>query len=218
MSQAVQIDHQALRVNRQQEARIRITAPAFVDKPAVFLARHPCDIAVSWYIQFTKRVSIPKRELINARLAHPIDHTTISRWDFVMKSEIGLPSLIDFLNRWERNVSRMKNHLIIRYEDMRAKPAELLRNVTSFFGESFTDAEIEEAVAFSSFENLKRLEGSRVLTHGGYNKVDPKDPDTLKVRRGKILGYRDDFPPERVAEMDALVAERLSPTLGYGPS
>ncbi|MEQ8516502.1 MAG: hypothetical protein RIC38_12920, partial [Chromatocurvus sp.] len=34
-------------------------------KPVVFLARNPIDIAVSWYHQFTKRQSRAKQELIN---------------------------------------------------------------------------------------------------------------------------------------------------------
>ena len=46
------------------------------NKPVVLLVRHPADIAVSWYIQFTKRVSPAKRELINASLEHPIDIDT----------------------------------------------------------------------------------------------------------------------------------------------
>jgi hypothetical protein len=47
---------------------------------------------------------------------------------------------------------------------------------------------------------------------------DPADPATFKVRRGKVGGYRDYFSPEQVAEMDALVMEWLSPTLGYAPA
>ena len=34
-------------------------------KPILLLARNPCDIAVSWYFQFTRRQSAHKQELIN---------------------------------------------------------------------------------------------------------------------------------------------------------
>jgi hypothetical protein len=44
---------------------------------------------------------------------------------------------------------------------------------------------------------------------------DTRDPDSYKVRRGKIGGYQDYFTPEQVAEIDAIVAQQLSPTLGY---
>jgi hypothetical protein len=187
----------------------------FRDRRVVLLARHPCDIAVSWYIQFTKRISVAKREMINATLRQPIDHTTISQWDFVMNPEIGLPSLIEFLNTWERNLKQVEHSLITRYEDLRMRPAETLKKIMTFFEQDFSDAEIEAAVAFGSFDHMRQLESSRVLQRGGFSAYRAEDPETAKVRRGKILGYRNDFSPEKVAEMDRLVAERLSPTFGY---
>ena len=44
---------------------------------------------------------------------------------------------------------------------------------------------------------------------------NPKDPETFKVRRGKVNGYRDYFSPEQAAEMEELMNSRLSPTFGY---
>ncbi len=188
----------------------------FRDRRIVLLARHPCDIAVSWYIQFTKRVSVAKREMINATLQNPIDHTTIGKWEFVMNPEIGLPSLIEFLNTWERNLEKVEHSLITRYEDLRTEPHETLKKIMTFFEQDFSDDEIAAAVAFGSFDNMQKLESSRVLSRGGFSAYRPDDPETAKVRRGKILGYRNDFDPEKVAEMDRLVAETLSPTFGYG--
>jgi len=91
-------------------------------KAVVFLARHPCDIAVSWYHQFTKRQSKHKQELINAELDHPIDRDSIGMWDFVRNSEIGLLHLIEFLNGWQRRLAEHPNTLVIRYEDLRSEP------------------------------------------------------------------------------------------------
>lgn len=187
----------------------------FRDRRVVLLARHPCDIAVSWYIQFTKRVSAAKREMINATLKQPIDHTTIGKWEFVMNPEVGLPSLIEFLNTWERNLRRVEHSMIARYEDLRTRPAETLKAIMTFFEQDFSDEEIAAAVTFGSFDNMQKLESSRVLSRGGFSAYKPGDPETAKVRRGKILGYRNDFDAEKVAEMDELVAERLSPTFGY---
>ncbi len=188
----------------------------FRDRHIVLLARHPCDIAVSWYIQFTKRVSVAKREMINATLKQPIDHTTVDKWEFVMNPEIGLPSLIEFLNTWERNLRKVKHSLITRYEDLRTNPQETLKRITDFFEQDFSDEEIAAAVSFGSFDNMQKLESSRVLSRGGFSAYRADDPETAKVRRGKILGYRNDFDAAKIAEMDRLVAERLSPAFGYG--
>jgi hypothetical protein len=166
-------------------------------------------------VQFTKRQSARKQELINHFIAHPVDRRTISMWDFVRHSDIGLPSLIDFLNTWERNVKALERSLILRYEDLRAEPAKTLRQVIELMGESFSDEEIEEAVSFGSFDNLRQLESKGVFRQGGLTLRNPKDPDSFKVRRGKVGGYRDYFTPEQVAELEALMESRLSPGFGY---
>jgi len=190
--------------------------PQIANKPVVLLVRHPADIAVSWYIQFTKRVSPAKRELINASLEHPIDIEHISRWDFVMNSDIGLSCIIDFLNDWERVLQRLKRKLTVRYEDLRSSPHETLAKITHFIGDPFTERELKEAVEFGSFENLRNLEASGFFQYGGMSRRKVTGPETFKVRRGKAGGYREDFSPEQLREIDDLVSTRLSPTLGYG--
>jgi hypothetical protein len=185
-------------------------------KPIVFLARHPCDIAVSWFFQFTRRQSAHKQELINHWIDHPIDRRTVGMWEFVRHSDIGLPSLIEYLNTWERNVARLPRAIVVRYEDLRAEPQKALPRITDLFGERFTDREIEEAVAFGSFDNLKNLERQGFFRQGGLTLRNPKDPESFKVRRAKVGGFRDYFTDAQVAELEDLVRRRLLPTFGYG--
>jgi Sulfotransferase domain len=185
-------------------------------KPILLLARHPCDIAVSWYFQFTRRQSAHKQELINHFIDHPIDRRTIALWDFVRHSDIGLPLLIDYLNRWQDNLKGLERALMVRYEDLRATPAKTLRQITALMGETFRDEEIEEAVGFGSFDNLRALESKGFFRQGGLTLRDPSDPESFKVRRAKVGGYRDYFSAEQTAELEQLVAERLSPAFGYG--
>jgi hypothetical protein len=184
-------------------------------KPVLLLARHPCDIAVSWYFQFTKRQSAHKQELINHFIDHPIDRRTIGLWDFVRHSDIGLPLLIDYLNRWHGNLEALERALMVRYEDLRAAPAKTLRRITGLMGETFRDEEIAEAVGFGSFDNLRALESRGFFHQGGLRLRNPNDPESFKVRRAKVGGYRDYFSAEQAAELEQLVAERLSPAFGY---
>ncbi len=184
-------------------------------KPVVFLARHPCDIAVSWYHQFTRRQSAYKRELILAWLGRDIDPRSVGMWDFVRHSGLGLPMLIDYLNTWERRVSQLPRGILVRYEDMRADPVPELRRITRLMGEDFPEKELAAAAEWASFENLSRLESSGHFRSGGIQKP-VTDASTRKVRRGIVGGFRQDFTPEQVAELEALVAERLSPSFGYG--
>jgi len=192
--------------------------PSMRDKAVLFLARHPCDIAVSWYFQFTKRQSRHKQELINAELEHPIDRSRVGMWEFVRHGEIGLEHLIRFLNGWERKLDAHPRALTIRYEDLRGEPVETLGRVTALLGEDFSREEIEEAVRYGSFDHLRQLEGQGHFKQGGLTLRNPQDPDSFKVRRAKVGGYMDYFTPEQVAELDELVAKHLSPRFGYGPA
>ncbi|TGD71595.1 hypothetical protein E4634_18310 [Mangrovimicrobium sediminis] len=184
-------------------------------KPVLFLARNPIDIAVSWYHQFTKRQSRAKQELINHSIDHPIDRRTVEMWEFVRHSDIGLPSLIEYENHWARAVADLENGLLIKYEDLRANPVPTLLRVTQLMGERFTEEEVRAAVEWGSFENLQKLETAGTFSQGGMKLVNADDPSTYKVRRGKVGGYREDFEPQQVAELEALVRDNIAPELGY---
>ncbi|RLA48232.1 MAG: hypothetical protein DRQ97_04680 [Gammaproteobacteria bacterium] len=184
-------------------------------KPVLFLARNPIDIAVSWYHQFTKRQSRAKQELINHFIDHPIDRHTISMWDFVRHSDIGLPSLIEYQNTWACNVRDLEHGMLAKYEQLRSEPVPTLHKITQLMGESFSEDEIRAAVEWGSFDNLQKLETSGTFSQGGMKLVNANDPSTFKVRRGKVGGYRDDFEPQQVAELEALVRDNILPELGY---
>lgn len=184
-------------------------------KPVLFLARNPIDIAVSWYHQFTKRQSRAKQELINHFIDHPIDRRKVEMWEFVRHSDIGLPSLIEYENTWARNVQALERGMLVKYEELRAEPVPTLQRITRLMGEDFSEEEIRAAVEWGSFENLQKLETSGTFSQGGMKLVNASDPSTYKVRRGKVGGYREDFSPQQVAELEALVRDNILPELGY---
>ncbi len=41
------------------------------------------------------------------------------------------------------------------------------------------------------------------------------NPDSFKVRRAKVGGYRDYFTDEQLARIDAMVDQELLPVIGY---
>lgn len=182
-------------------------------KPVVLLARNPLDIAVSWFFQFTRRQSDHKQELINADLSRPVDRRNIDMWEFVRESEIGLPSLIAFLNYWDAALGSLDHALLTSYEELRADPAGVVRKITTLMGDAFSEAEIADAVEFASFDNLRKLESEGFFRAGGLTLRNASDPESFKVRRAKVGGYRDYFDEEQVAELEALVQRDLSPRL-----
>jgi hypothetical protein len=182
----------------------------FYHKKVIFLARDPRDVAVSQYFQWKYRMKPNKRD-INA---YPMDN--LSPFDFVM-SDAGLPKVIDFMNLWAKEAPEIRQFMVVRYEDLRARPQQTLQALLEFLGTPASDAQIADAVRFASYDNMKRMEQQRVFWLSG-GRLVPKDrsnPNSYKVRRGKVAGYRDDFDPAQLAEIDQLVETRLDPLYGY---
>ena len=105
--------------------------------------------------------------------------------------------------------------MLVKYEELRAEPVPTLQKILDLMGEKFTEEEVRAAVEWGSFDNLQKLETSGTFSQGGMKLVNANDPSTFKVRRGKVGGYREDFPPEQVAELEALVRDNILPELGY---
>ena len=137
-------------------------------------------------------------------------------FDFVMQAPVGLVSIVDYLNAWAPIVAAQDAAMVVRYEDLRSRPAQVLMSTVEFLEAPFSKDEVSEAVDFAAFENLKELERTNFFKNPRLTPADPDDPDSFKVRRGKVGGYTDYFDAQQVAAMDSLVREGLDPVFGYG--
>lgn len=191
--------------------------PVLDAKKILFLARDPGDIAVSWHRQYRKRTKAFKRELLEAEFGLDFDPRTLERWAFIQQPELGLPALIDYHNFWAAQLADRSNALIIRYEDLRSDTPRTLREVVDFLDENFSDEQIEAAAAFGSVENMSKLEHSGFFQNSSLRLRDAGDPDTFKVRRAKVGGYKDDLTPEQAEWVAQEVQEKCDPRLGYSP-
>jgi Sulfotransferase domain len=190
------------------------TKAEFYDKRILMLVRDPRDVAVSQYYQWKYRMR-PVKKLLND---YPPHGAELSLFDFVMHEDAGLPKIIEFFEIWQRELPRVRDSLVLRYEDMRADPAAALGRALAFLGTPGSDAQLAEAAAFASYDNMKRLEQDQVFWQSGTRLApgDPANPQSYKVRRAKVGGWRDDFSEEQVAAIDALLAARPVPPFGYG--
>ncbi|MGB1139278.1 MAG: sulfotransferase domain-containing protein [Halioglobus sp.] len=187
----------------------------FYDKPVVLLVRDPRDVAVSQFFQWKHRLKPGKVALNN----YPPRDQEISLFDFVMSERGGgMQEVIDYMNLWAREVDKMERFHLVRYEDLRSRSEEELAKMLSFLNVDATAGEVAAAVEYSSFENMKKMESeSQSKLAGGRMKPRDKDnPDSYKVRRAKVGGYRDYFTDEEVAAIDARLADTLSPMYSYG--
>lgn len=146
------------------------------NKRIILLVRDPRDITVSFYFHATKRSKEYKGSLS----------------DFIRNKKIGINKTINFINEIYKHREQFKDFLLVRYEDLRKDTTTEIRKILYFLGlKDINRKALTEAILFSSFENMKKLEKSNALQDVRLKPAHPDDPESYKVRRGKIGGYRD---------------------------
>jgi hypothetical protein len=184
---------------------------AFYRKPTSLLVRHPADVATSLFFHWQYRMR-PEKRLLNR---FPPQGTDISIYDFAMHPTV-LPFIVRYMNEWAREIPRVENLLLTRYEDLRADPDKELRRVLRWMGEAPDDTQIEDAVGFAAFENLRKLEERAAFTgHRRLQPGAPDNPDSYKVRRAKVGGYRDYFDDDQVRTIEDYLDASLDPLFDY---
>jgi Sulfotransferase domain len=185
----------------------------YAGKKVVLLVRHPADVAVSQYYQWQYRMR-PNKVALNR---YPERGRDLGMFEFVTREYAGLTRTIDFMNGWAGEAERSDDLLVVRYEDMRGRPEQILGQILAFIDTPGTADEIREAVAFASFENMRKMEANSTfwLSGGRMRPRDRANSQSFKTRRGKVGGYRDYFDDGEIALIDRLVAEKLSPVFGY---
>lgn len=184
-------------------------------KKLIFLVRDPRDVVVSYYFQLAKRE--PEKVRLAAGLPSDMSGMTIA--EFALREPFAwLPRIIAFMNTWAGRLQRVEQKLMIRYEDMRAEPSRVLAETMAFLGESATEAEIDEAVAFASFESLAQKERSGFFVTERLRTSDPNDPTASKVRKGKVGGFTEYFTADELQELNETARRLLSPVFeAYWP-
>jgi len=185
----------------------------FYDKKVVLLVRNPLDVAVSQFFQWKYRMR-PGKKALNQYPEHGSD---IEIYDFLMDPDAGLTKIIDYLNLWASEAGKIKDLLIVRYEDMRSNTGEVLEKIVTFLGTPGDQDQIQEAVRFASVENMRNMETKRTFWLSGSRMVakDKSNPNSYKVRKAKVGGYRDYFDDQQIQTLNQLVADRLDSIFGY---
>ncbi|MEP5764482.1 MAG: sulfotransferase domain-containing protein [Halieaceae bacterium] len=184
----------------------------FAGKRIVLLVRDPRDVAVSQFFQWQFRMR-PNKKFINDYPPHGAD---ISTWDFVIDKDAGVPRIVDYFNGWARAIPELEDVLIVRYEDMRKDPGAVLARILEFTGNPASQQQVAEAVEFAAYDNMKKMEQDKFFKGSGA-RVKPGDkdnPQSFKVRKAKVGGYRDYFTDEQCEQLEKLVAE-LDPVFAY---
>jgi len=185
----------------------------FKGKRVVLLVRDPRDVAVSQFFQWRFRMR-PHKKFINDYPPHGAD---IDTWNFVLDKRAGAPRIIDCFNGWVDAIGELQHILVVRYEDLRADPAAELQRILDFTGTGVSPEQVREAVDFAAYDNMKKMEAEGFFKGSGarVKAGDNTNPQSYKVRKAKVGGYRDYFTDEQCAQLEHMVSE-LHPSFGYG--
>src|SRR5438477_7736891 len=147
----------------------------------VLLVRDPRDCFVSLYVQMTRR-----------DLGAPAQFKRKTVSELLRDKKFGIRAIVRTMNAWLNEFSGRDDFTIIRYESLREAPAGNFRTLLALLGETTPDMSIfQEALDFSRFDNMQKLEAAGAFDSKILRPGDVRDPESFKVRRGKIGGYRE---------------------------
>ncbi len=170
-------------------------------KKIVLLYRDPRDVVVSLYFQKTRR----SRQRVEMPLSA-----------FIHDPHFGIDNIVWVMNLWR---DRLRDHPAchwISYEAMQMDTEAELAGLLAFVGvESILPERVREAVVFAGFPNMKKMEAEDRFGHPMLRARDPGDPDSFKVREGRVGGYLAHLGGDDLIFVNQAV-RRLDPLFGYG--
>ena len=173
----------------------------------ILLARDPRDTFVSHYLQLTRRTRETPEDLKQKEIG-----------EVLRDGRHGIVSMIEIMNDWLDEWSGKPNFLLVRYEDLQRAPEESFHELLRFLGEKEPEAAaFSHALEFSRFGNMKKLEAAGAFASKILQPTDVGDPESFKVRRGKVGGYTDYLAGDDLACATEAM-RKLDRRFGYGGS
>lgn len=173
----------------------------FQNKKVIFLCRDPKDVLVSFYFHTEKRAN---KKAFEGNIS-----------EFIRSRRFGITKLIEYYNVWYKNQEVPEDFLLIKYEDLHRDPHKTMKLVLEFIGVNDIETEIiDDAVKFSSFSNMKKMEKNKEIKYKNMQPGNVNDDESYKVRKGKVSGYLDYLSQEDIQYIDKVVAKMGCPFIG----
>jgi hypothetical protein len=169
-------------------------------KKVILLYRDPRDVLVSLFFHKTRRSERKVHMDLDGFIGNPKD---------------GIHRIVAVLNIWRQRLHSHPCCHWISYEalqrDTHGRLAELIR----FIGiEPISEEIARQAVAFAAFGNMQQMEARGEFDSQILKPSNPDDPNSFKVREGKVGAYRKHFTQDQLRYLDRAM-ERLDPFFGY---
>jgi hypothetical protein len=170
----------------------------------ILLVRDPRDAFVSHYVQLTR----PTAEAPGKLKSKKVD-------DMLRDPFLGIEQIVRTMNDWLAEFGDRPSRTLVRYEDLRSRPAEEFGRVLTAIGEQQISQEhLDAALRFSEFSNMKKLEAAGAFDSKILQPRDRNDPESFNVRRGRIGGYADYLSASDIEYANAAISA-LDRRFGY---
>lgn len=170
------------------------------NKKVVFLVRDPRDVLVSSWYHLKFREHIYRGELS----------------EFIRDELVGIEKVVAFMNLWMEHGHETGGFLVLTYEDLHRDPENSFSKLLEFVGLVPDEGLLRQAMEASSFDQMKAMEIQGSLKEPWMRPGAEGLDRSLKVRRGKIGGFRKELKDAEIAYLDGVIRERLTPHLPYG--
>jgi hypothetical protein len=170
----------------------------FKDRKIIFLIRDPRDTVVSAYY--------------DAQYRDRIYNGSIS--DFIRHNRFGIKKVLAFHELCFQNFDSLKHYMLVKYEDLQADTRNELVRVIDFLGGQVSEEQLEETILFARFDNMKKMEveGQFQDEHAyRLSLVSNDEPNSSKVRKGKIGGYLQELSQEDIEYCNHIMSTMKNP-------
>ena len=169
------------------------TSEARKYRRVLFLHRDPRDTVVSGYYQ-----KIFRRDGYSGSMS-----------DFIRDPRHGIEKVLRYNEMWIALARTRSQMMVESYENLQADTEGSLGRIVAFFGKPVDSVRIRDIVEANRFDKMqaREREGEYARTYGKIlAPSNPMEPDSFKVRKGKVGGYREELTPEDIAYCDAAIA------------
>lgn len=177
--------------------QLSFRATKYQKKKVLLMVRDPRDILVSSWHHLKYRERIYQRGL-------PV---------FIRDDLVGIRKIIAFTNMWIENSHIPSNFSLLSYEAMHSNPVSSLSKVLEFMEIDVEQQFLHTAVEDSSFDRMQRMELRGSLREPWMKPGARKLKESMKVRRGKVGGYRDELRQEDIEFLNKVIKSELSAEL-----
>ena len=173
----------------------------------LFMHRNPIDTAVSFYFQVTRK-DLPAgslrwwRRWLPYKLSGRMPDRDINA--FVLHEGYGVPKICAFNRAWLDTLATHPDAVTLEYEEARREPVVAFARLLAPSAPPLD--ELQRIAEESSFERMQQLEASGRFRHLMLSGERRGDPESRKVRRGRIQGYAEYLAPETIVRCREIAA------------